>query len=61
MKLEVYDGENYNSWEDAENNGAVYNIKLSGEKVSVDDIQAAIGITEKCIRNNCNIKWRLKQ
>lgn len=61
MILEVYDGENYNSWWDAEKNDAIYPVELKGDEISVDDIQATINVTEECIRHNCNIKWRLKE
>ena len=66
MMLELYDGENYESWWDAEKNGAIYDCELKGEEVSMDDIESIIHVTAVCIRNTnnikrSNIKWRIKE
>ncbi len=59
MEIQVYDSENYNSWEDAEKNGAVYTREIVDSDTVKNIIRETIEITETCIRNDNNINWRV--
>ena len=66
MKIEVYDSENYDSWEDAEKNGAIYELYLSDRVKSsvprelIEEIVHGMALAvETCVRYEQNVMWRI--
>lgn len=67
MILQIFDSENYRTWEEAEASGAVYSVELPAVRTRADideeDLKKlivdVIRATETCIRYSANIRARI--